>query len=1420
MNKSNSEKTMISDFIKHIVKFDSIDEILDYYNSDSMKGFVYERLWDLIIKFGFCDLFPNHSFHHLLGNLNTGRFQYLSNLDKYVEKNTVSGNSSGCSDISLQNKETEEFIFISSKYYINKDKQVSSYGIQDIISMINKNKNIYTKYKIYLLVLDRYDVLQKIHQSNESSLHITNYMKKENILDKKDLNKFFILFKKNILEKGTFNYTETYLQEKESLKLRFHQKLIIHKTQILMNEGHKSFLWGCKCRSGKTYMIGGLISNQKDEEKKGFNVLIITPAPTETIPQFTDDLFLKFKDFDDFKIHNIENSSYIKNMTFQQNNIIVVSKQLLQKYVGKTTILPLKNLNFNIIVFDENHFGGTTQLSEDILTSYTSDKTIKIYMTATFDKPVRKWNISSDCQIFWDIEDEQACKNILTDRTSIERLKIKHGEIYVDKALEFYDMDTIFQTYKDLPDLFLLTNMFDSQYYDGLRKRLGKDNKYGFCFDTLFSLNEERNRFMFEEEVKTFLQYISGSYRDMKHKEMAIFTRVFNICSTKNSRKPFTQLWFLPSNGIGDISKCLQKFMLDDSVLKKYDILCVNRKNKDLAKDVRDEIRKCEIESKNKGKNGLIILAGDMLSLGITLSLCDLVILLNDSISGDKIMQQIYRCMTEGENKKFGFVIDLNISRVLNTCINYAINSNKSIEDKISYVIRHNLINIDIDIMENKKLNSDTIIKKLIELWKEDPVNAFINLLRNLDNELVKLDIPTQKLLNKTFLSINKKDKISLSVILKDSDEEDQPLPSGREKIENESKEDSEDEESVEKDEEIEISFTRDVLPYIIPLSCILTMKDRNTDIIKMLTDIKENPELLEAFNNQSLIWWNKKDLIDIIKNIIDKYFDKSSNTYKISMQFKLSLQSIIDRPKELLELIDNCLKPKEIEKKKFGEVFTPMNIIEEMLDRLPTEVWFNKNLKWLDPASGMGNFPIAIYLRLMRALEEEFKDEGERKRHIIENMLYMSEINKKNCVVCRQIFDINNEYKLNIYEGDSLKVDYEREFGVKKFDIVVGNPPYNEELKTKKGSASALYNKFIEYFIDRCGMLLFIIPSRWFSGGKGLDDFREMMLNRTDIVFIKHYENACEIFGNTVEIKGGVNYFLINKEYNGLCDFNGSKLLLNKYDVFVDCKYYKIIDKIIKHNSLSKLFIGQSYSGVTSNDNRLSDKNTDTTLLCYVSQQKGFIKYVEKNKITKGRNFNKWKVITTEASFSANSGFGNMFIGKPNEICSQSYIVFETGSQQEATSLLSYMKCKLPNFMLSLRKISQHISEATCKWIPLPPLNKIWNDDDVYKYFKLSQEDIKLINDTKIKGYKDLNTHILSRDKMNKEELKDMCKQLNYSKLNKGEENISSSIIPIERVNKMKKEELKEICRKHKIKGFSTLKIAELKELVINSLK
>jgi len=596
----------------------------------------------------------------------------------------------------------------------------------------------------------------------------------------------------------------------------------------------------------------------KKNKVNKLNVLIITPAPTETIPQFIDELFDAFKDFNFFKIHNIEGSSSLKNLKLENDNIFVMSKQLLQKYVNDDTIIEIKNLKLDLIIFDENHFCGTTELSKYILESYASKNTVKIYLTATYNKPLKEWNIPEECQMYWDIEDEQFCKSVLNDETNILKLKEKHNEEYINKTIKYYtdlgyNINDIFKPYEKMPDLYLITTMFDNQIYEIIKEKI-MDSKYGFSFDVLFSLKNNKTEFNFRDEVKTILRYISGSNKevDFKTDDKSIFTRINKICS----RPAFTQIWFLPSNNINEITSCLMKLMKEDDILKWYDVLCINRKNKDLAKDVKEEINKQEIISREKGKKGLILLAGNMITLGITINSCDVVMLMNNTLSTDKVLQQMYRCMTEGNNKKMGFIVDLNISRVLNTCINYTIyKNNNSVEDKIKYLIENHLINIDVDMMKNKNLDSDKIIKQLMDIWKNDPINNFKSLLRNLDNDYIEFDNQTQKLINNSFTNSIKDKKIDTTIEIKDSNDELQELSSGKEKVKiNNNDNELTDIIDTKNENENKISFTKDVLPYIIPLTCILTIENNNKDFVKMLNDIKENKELLEVFDEQCLI--------------------------------------------------------------------------------------------------------------------------------------------------------------------------------------------------------------------------------------------------------------------------------------------------------------------------------------------------------------------------------------------------------------------------------------------------------------------------------------------------------------------------------------------------------------------------------------
>jgi hypothetical protein len=1121
----------------------SFGELLSSVKNPSKRGKMFEIVVNIIIRFGFCLVFTNDKYNHYEGNINTCKLKKVDDLKQYLKK--LKSSKSGSSDITLQDKITGEYIFISCKF-CNDDSNntIKYYEVQDIHSAILKNNHKYKNYKIYLFVNNKQKVQHVINSSEETNKHL-----KDDITDIIGLDELELCFQnlKQSIQNVTFDeLNDKFYNTKVSLDLRFHQDLITYQIMEKIDEGEKELLLGAKARSGKTYCVGGLFVKYY-KKYNTLNALIITPAPTETLSQFTDDLFHKFRDFIGINIIEIKKGSDFSSMTLQANNIIIVSKQLLDDYVLDKKINAIKDLNLDSIVFDENHFHGTTQMSKNILQSYSSSKTFKLYLTATYSKPLNEWNIPNDCQFYWDIEDERMCKS-----RNVDGLVEKHGEDVL-LFIRPENQERLLSVYDNMPDLHIITNMMDRKRYEIIKERI-KDTSYGFSNGTLLSTTKDGNNFNYIEEVDNMLKYISGKGKtddveDPIRDKKSIFERIKYISNLNNSRTKLnngdftTQLWFLPFGKdmlIDKVSKCLKDRMLKNRVLCHYEIMIVNSKKEFKLKDIKEEIKNRELKAKKEGKAGLILLAGNQLTLGITLSFVDIVFLFNDVLSSDKILQMMYRCMTEtildsdtaeinNGVKKIGFVVDLNISRVLNTMLDYNVyKKDLNIEQKIEYLVENNLINIDVDLFDNKT-NNTKLIEKLLHIWKSDPINNLKTLLRKIEENVIDLETTDQKLINQYFTSSIGDDKVNVK--LQFDDESDEPLQTGKE-ITKQEKDEGDVSSVSDKDEDEEkdtqnISLTKDVLPFVIPLNVILTMSDKNYDVLEMINTIKNNPSLLEVFNNQCFIWWNKKDIIKLIEKIVNKYVKKNSSIYNIAIQFKMSLQSLIDKPKELLELIDSCLKPKKLEKEKFGEVYTPIYLIYEKLDNLDKQykilyglsIFSIPTLKWFDPASGMGNYQVALYLRLFEGLKQEMPDDFERKKHILENMLYVSELNTKNIFIYKQIFDVNNCFKLNINEGNSLDINTNELWSVDKFDVVLGNPPYN---KSKDGTLKGGYGgrslwdlfvvKSFECWLKPNGFLVFIHPPSW----RKPEHYLWELIGRKQILYLKTYskKEGNKIFG------------------------------------------------------------------------------------------------------------------------------------------------------------------------------------------------------------------------------------------------------------------------------------------------------------------
>ena len=1170
------------ELVEMLKEIDDIQQYINKFEKQSTKGQYYEAIWMLMFLFKCVEKYNEYKM--MKGNVNTKLIDEIKNIEDYLKTyRIISSKRTGCSDITLKRK--KEYIFMTCKYFAStEDKSIKDYDIQDIEAISSK----YDKFKILILVANKQELLQKAKQANKSSEYITKYIIEENIYDINELQKIFKLWKSKILT------LQTYDEEKESLNLRFHQKVIIYNTMKKIQEGCKTILWGCKSRTGKTYMSGGLINELKPKKS-----IVITPLPKETKKNFIDDLFKSYKEFENCDVVEFCKGQDIKDfIQTEKQTIIITSKQLLQ---NKETDLG----EFNLLIFDENHQGGTTTKSKKIIENHTNKNSIKLYLTATYMKPLIEWKITEDCCFYWNMEDEQWCK-----QRNIEQLKKKHGNIVDIVLKEFYDkgytLDDIMKPYDEMPLIITLTSQFDQQRYEEIKQRIN-DTSYGFSMNCLFGLlqtDEQTYKFQYPKEIKLFLRYISGSNkeRDFKYGDTSIFTRIKEYSIKHNSRtfnNCFTsQIWFLPF-GIGlpinDVSKCLKKLMLEDEILKKYEIMIINSKydaiNDTTKKDLLKSIQNCEEQAKRENKEGLIILAGNQCAIGITLRLVDIVFLLNGEHSSDMIYQRSSRCGTEAENKKFGFVVDFNLGRTLMTMLDYSIyDKSLNTKNKIEYMIHNNLMNIDIDMLENKQLPKQTLINKYMDYWNKDPVNNLTRILNKIRNTYIELTKDDQQLLNTTFTSSKEKKQL----IEQEDDRDKQSIKSGVdiEIIKKEPKEKQDD--TIKEEIKITIDLNKDVIPYILPLSVLLTIDEVEHDFYKMLELINKDKSLLDLFDTQCNIWWNKTGLIDFIKQLVEKYILKEGEIYNIAIRFKEDMKSLIDKPKELLELIEMMLKPKEEEKKKYAEVFTPFKLVNEMLDKLPKKVWKKKHYKWFDPANGMGNFPIAIYLRLMEGLKEEISNEKERKKHILENMLYMSELNKKNVYLCKKIFDIKNEYKLNLYCGDSLKLDTEKEWGINKFDVIVGNPPYQDG-SGNKGKGHTLWTKFVENAINKWlknkKYLVFVHPSLW----RQIDHPLLNLMKPLQIKYIEihNVEDGQRMFRCSTRYDW---YLLKNITYEKITTIKGEDGIITKIDLrqwkFIPNKLFKEIKLLM--DSPYKITIIHSESKYEVRRNWMSHNKTE----------------------------------------------------------------------------------------------------------------------------------------------------------------------------------------------------------------------------------
>lgn len=295
--------------------------------------------------------------------------------------------------------------------------------------------------------------------------------------------------------------------------------------------------------------------------------------------------------------------------------------------------------------------------------------------------------------------------------------------------------------------------------------------------------------------------------------------------------------------------------------------------------------------------------------------------------------------------------------------------------------------------------------------------------------------------------------------------------------------------------------------------------------------------------------------------------------------------------------------------------------------------------------------------------------------------------------------------------------------------------------------SDSSIYHLFVEQAIKlEPRFINMVIPSRWMAGGRGMDEFRAEMLSCGMLSEIVDFPVSKDVFP-TVEVKGGICYFLWDSEHDKqtkVTVIRGDESVgpvardLNEFDVFVrDPRAVDILRKVqnLAEPPITEILTGDTPFGIATNfDGYTKTPAQGDVELHLVKQGKRFVGYMKKSAITKNSHLvDSWKVLTPKAGSDGGQKIPDVVLGKPmivkpGSVCTQTFIAFWISSQQEANSLYSYYATKFFRFLVSLRKITQDALRGTYSWVPIQSWDRTWTDEELYKKYALSEEQIAYI--------------------------------------------------------------------------------------------
>lgn len=1165
-----------------------------------------------------------------------------------------------------------------------------------------------------------------------------------------------------------------YKAEKVKITLRPEQDAAVKQTQKTYKKKDR-MLWNAKMRFGKTLTSLELI------KQEGFQrVLIMTHRPVVRDSWFEDYKKMEMAEAG-YLYGSVDKGEKLTTLKSGDNPFIYFASIQYLRYNGAQTNLPLfSDVDWDLIIIDEAHEGTQTELSDTVMKSLVKEGHTKILELS--GTPFNLLDQFAPEQVYtWDYVMEQQAK-LKWDLENPEHPN----------------------PYEQLPEVLMYT--FEMKH----KEKFTDENK-AFNFREFFRVDDE-GELVYKADVRRFLDNITNPDSETNYP-----------FSTREYRDELRHtLWLMP--GVKE-ANAFEKLLKEHPVFgMDYKIINVVRNDKsdnivDTSGDDLSKVRQAITDDPSQTKT--ITLTVRRLTTGVNVPEWTAVMFLSNTSSSTNYLQAAFRAQTPFSHEKLGmkkrcYIFDFAPDRALTVMaetaqINSGVGKKNTHQQKQAMA---NLLNFMPILGKSDNgmelFNVDRMLTQIKKVYAEKAVRSGFEDDSLYNDNLLTLTSDDAERFNKLNAIVGKtqKQKTPTKVTITDSgltDEEyDQAEKAKKKKPRERSQEEKEAMEKLKearKQQKTMISILRGV-----SIRIPMMIYGMDVDLSKDITI----EDFIKEVDDES---WKEFMPAGFTKGMfkeITKYYDAEVfiEAGRIIRQRAKSFDSLdfIERAEEIANLFgsfknpdkETVLTPWRVVNMQIAKGIGGLNFYDDNFESMtdgatPNLHWvdtdvtdsvYHTETKIIDINAKTGLYPLhaamSLYYQYVQNNDDNRFDAYSVYRGILENNIYaiaktsMAKTITERTLTGYKKYKTNVAYienfsdilKSNIEEG---KRQVEEAFDKVKFDVVIGNPPYQESDGGANASATPTYHYFVELAKKlKPNNISLIMPSRWYSGGKGLDKFRDEMLNDIHIRELFDFPNPDEVFPNT-NIRGGVCVVNWDNSYNAkdtltrVVTFKNNKVTSDVYrslkfaqsDTFIrDYTSVQIIEKI---NQVRKLDEGRisdfvsplkpfGFRGFFIRDERFHNDTSELQkpVKCF---GKGTVGYVEREEVkVKTEWIDKWKVFTARANnigTELNDDNFNTIVGEPGTICTETYLVIGADlklDENSTNNLSNYLKTKFSRLLHGVAKTSHDAARTTYKFIPLQDFTVKsdidWSqsiaeiDQQLYKKYGLSDEEIAFIEE------------------------------------------------------------------------------------------